>query len=371
MDLTPTCPLEPGPIPSDPSGSHWDFLALVGPTASGKTRAAMALGERYRIELISMDSALVYQGMDIGTAKPTLKEREAVRHHLIDILSPEEAFSAADFAKAAKQLVLDIRSRGAIPVVVGGTFLYFNALVRGLDDLPPSDPATRQCILQEANALGWPKMHEKLQALDPVTAARLAPRDAQRIARALEVWSITGQSISAFQSKYAPLALEPEGEKPGQALRSLTLSFEPANRAWLHANIEHRFQQMLAEGFMQESYALYKNPVLNAELPSMRCVGYRQAWQFWQSMESVEGELPLMWPGPQQLQRWTLTPQYEVFVQTSLAATRQLAKRQLTWLRSMPERHVLACDALDFESQVQAYLQAAIERHEPYRSMIK
>jgi len=345
---------------------QWDFLALVGPTASGKTKAAMALGKRYAIELISMDSALVYRGMDIGTAKPSAHERQQVRHHLIDVIEPEDAFSAADFAKAAQKLIEEIKSRRSIPVLVGGTFLYFNALVNGLDDMPPADPDTRARIVLEAAELGWPKMHEQLQSVDPITANRLAPRDSQRIARALEVWRLTGQSISAFQSKYANLASEDQAPE-SMAYKALTLSFEPKDRAWLHAHIEQRFRQMLTQGFLEETFALYKHPALNPSLPSMRCVGYRQAWVFWQAIEAHFGVLPNALPSQEQLSAWRKTPYYEAFVQTSIASTRQLAKRQLTWLRSMAQRHVLACDADDFESQVQNYLDDAIEHHDTYK----
>ena len=349
---------------------QWDFLALLGPTASGKTKAAMTLGKHYHIELISMDSALVYTGMDIGTAKPSELERQMVRHHLIDIIKPEDAFSAADFANAAQALIAEIKSRGAIPVVVGGTFLYFKALVHGLDDMPPADPNVRADILSEALELGWPKMHEKLQAVDPVTAKRLAPRDSQRIARALEVWTITGQSISAFQSKYADPERGWDAEHPRRehvGLNPLTFSFEPQQRAWLHANIEIRFKHMLTQGFLEESFVLYKTPALNPSLPSMRCVGYRQAWVFWQAIEREFGELPLAVPSPEQMLTWTQTPHFEVFVQTSVAATRQLAKRQLTWLRSMDQRQVLDCDAADFEIQVQNQLALAINNHQTYK----
>jgi tRNA dimethylallyltransferase len=340
--------------------ASWDFLALVGPTASGKTKAAMTLSEAYNIELISMDSALVYRGMDIGTAKPSALERGKVPHHLIDIRDAHEPFSAADFAKQAKELIGEIKSRGAIPVVVGGTFLYFNALVYGLDDLPLAHQETRQNILQEAQDVGWPKMHEKLQRIDPVTAKRLAPRDAQRIARALEVWMLTGQSISSLQTKYAD---EPKERLEPLQASYLLLSFEPTDRAWLHANIERRFRQMLSEGFLQEVWPFYKNPNLHASLPSMRCVGYRQAWAFWQSMEEAMGfACQTMEPG-----LYCDMPTYERFVKDSLTATRQLAKRQLTWLRSMKHRRVFACDAQDFETQVQEYLGLAIEQHPVYQ----
>jgi tRNA dimethylallyltransferase len=349
---------------SEPIASNWDFLALVGPTASGKTHAAMRLSEHYLIELISMDSALVYQGMDIGTAKPSARELQSVPHHLINIRRADEPFSAADFAVQAKALVAEIRDRGAIPVVVGGTLLYFNAMVHGLDDLPAASQDTRQNILSEANAVGWPKMHEKLQLVDPTTAKRLAPNDSQRIGRALEVWMLTGQSISSFQSKYAIEKKELHGSN---LLSHHLLSFEPQDRAWLHANIERRFDQMLRNGFLKESLSFFKNPQLNASMPSMRCVGYRQAWVFWQSIQTLMGDLP----NPNDLQELTKTPEYELFVQSSLAATRQLAKRQLTWLRSMKDRQIIACDAQDFELQVQAHLKQVIEQHVLFKRFVK
>ena len=349
---------------AEPSACNWNFLALVGPTASGKTNAAMRLSERYNIELISMDSALVYQGMDIGTAKPNAHELQSVPHHLIDIRRAHEPFSAADFAEQAKALVAEIGSRGAIPVVVGGTLLYFNALVKGLDDLPAASQDIRQTILLEAQALGWPKMHEKLHLVDPTTAKRLAPKDSQRIARALEVWMLTGQSISSFQSKYS----EQKNELHDSNLLTYhVLSFEPRERAWLHANIERRFDQMLKNGFLKESLSFFKDPQLNASMPSMRCVGYRQAWLFWQSIESMRGALP----DPNDLQDLIKTPQYELFVQSSLAATRQLAKRQLTWLRSMKDRHVIECDANDFELQVQTHLDQVIDQHVLFKRFVK
>jgi tRNA dimethylallyltransferase len=342
----------------------WDFLALVGPTASGKTKAAMTLGERYSIELISMDSALVYRGMDIGTAKPSAQELQRVPHHLIDIRAAHESYSAADFAKQSKDLIVDIKSRGAIPVVVGGTLLYFNALIYGLDDLPVANQNVRREILLEAQEVGWPKMHEKLERIDPVTAKRLPPADAQRIGRALEVWMLTGKSISSFQSKYAQERKEVLQEKQ---VSCLLFSFEPTHRSWLHANIEARFRRMLANGFLQESLSFYKNPKLNPSMPSMRCVGYRQAWAFWQALEDRGGiDIDAI-----QLEGYCNLPEFEQFVKDSLTATRQLAKRQLTWLRAMKHRQVFDCDADDFETQVQHHLALAIEQHSFFKRFKK
>jgi tRNA dimethylallyltransferase len=294
-----------------------DAIALVGPTASGKTAAALALAaalrERGGAEIISVDSALVYRGMDIGTAKPSREELAQVPHHLIDIIDPLQSYSAAEFAKDATRLIGEIRARGKTPLLVGGTMLYLKALLEGLNDMPPSDPQVRADIQQRAAERGWPAMHDQLQAVDPVTAARLAPGDSQRIGRALEVWTITGQPLSAFH----------QGTKPKTPRWHIpVISLEPLDRAWLHERIAQRFDAMLAAGFLDEVRALRARGDLNPDLPSMRCVGYRQAWQ---GLE--EG-----WSAAEIRER-------------GIFATRQLAKRQLTWLRGMPQRTVVAADA--------------------------
>ena len=294
-----------------------DAIALVGPTASGKTAAALALAaalrERGGAEIISVDSALVYRGMDIGTAKPSREELAQVPHHLIDIIDPLQSYSAAEFAKDATRLIGEIRARGKTPLLVGGTMLYLKALLEGLNDMPPSDPQVRADIQQRAAERGWPAMHDQLQAVDPVTAARLAPGDSQRIGRALEVWTITGQPLSAFHQDTKPKM--PRWHIP-------VISLEPQDRAWLHERIAQRFDAMLAAGFLDEVRALRARGDLNPDLPSMRCVGYRQAWQ---GLE--EG-----WSAAEIRER-------------GIFATRQLAKRQLTWLRGMPQRTVVAADA--------------------------
>ena len=294
-----------------------DAIALVGPTASGKTAAALALAaalrERGGAEIISVDSALVYRGMDIGTAKPSREELAQVPHHLIDIIDPLQSYSAAEFAKDATRLIGEIRARGKTPLLVGGTMLYLKALLEGLNDMPPSDPQVRADIQQRAAERGWPAMHDQLQAVDPVTAARLAPGDSQRIGRALEVWTITGQPLSAFHKDTKPKT--PRWHIP-------VISLEPLDRAWLHERIAQRFDAMLAAGFLDEVRALRARGDLNPDLPSMRCVGYRQAWQ---GLE--EG-----WSAAEIRER-------------GIFATRQLAKRQLTWLRGMPQRTVVAADA--------------------------
>ncbi|HSV81090.1 MAG TPA: tRNA (adenosine(37)-N6)-dimethylallyltransferase MiaA, partial [Ramlibacter sp.] len=263
-------------MPSQPPAT----LALAGPTASGKTAAALVLAKALQAEIISVDSALVYRGMDIGTAKPTPAERAEVPHHLIDIRDPAQAYSAAEFVTDALRLIDEIRARGKRVLLVGGTMLYFKALFEGLDAMPQADPEVRRALEAEAAQRGWPALHADLAQVDPVTAARLAPHDAQRVQRALEVWRLTGQPLSQLQA---------------HGLRSVTprfrpdrfLSLEPADRAWLHARIVRRFDTMLAAGFLEEVQALRERGDLQASLPSMRCVGYRQAW------EALQGEVPL------------------------------------------------------------------------------
>ncbi len=303
-----------------------DALALVGPTASGKTAAALAIAERWPVEIISMDSALVYRGMDIGTAKPSAAERAQVPHHLIDIREPTQAYSAAEFARDAKTLMAEIRHRGRLPLVVGGTLLYLKALREGLDDLPSAQPALRAEIDAQAAREGWPALHAELAKVDPITAQRLPPHDAQRISRALEVWRVSGKPLSQWFAQ-----AQAQRAAPGQ-LNMPVLSLEPHDRAWLHARIGQRFDAMLAAGFVQEVRALRERPELHADLPSMRCVGYRQAWEMLDEAQSRG-----------------VTPEQLLPVLRELggAATRQLAKRQLTWLRSMDDRVVVACDAAD------------------------
>ena len=296
----------------------WDALALVGPTASGKTAIALALAAEWPIEIISVDSALVYQGMDIGTAKPTLAERQAVAHHLIDIRDPAQSYSAADFARDATALIADIRGRGKLPLLVGGTMLYIKALIEGLDDLPLADPAVRADIEEEAHDRGWPALHAELALVDPPTAQRLPPHDAQRIARALEVWRITGKPLSSFF-----------GTTRVAGPRVALLSLEPQDRKWLHQRIEQRFDAMLEHGLVDEVKALRSRGDLQADLPSMRCVGYRQAWE---ALNDIEEGIPL-------------ATAMRLMRERGIAASRQLAKRQLTWLRGMPLRKVVACDS--------------------------
>ncbi len=316
-----------------------DAIALVGPTASGKTAAALAIAEHLErthqlpVEIISMDSALVYRGMNIGTAKPEAHELAQVPHHLIDIRDPLHAYSAAEFARDATALVVDIRARGKLPLLVGGTMLYLKALRDGIDDLPTAQPELRAEIEQQALTVGWPAMHAELAKVDAITATRLAPNDAQRISRALEVWRVSGKALSQwFAEGEATRAAQP-------ALNMPLLSLEPLDRAWLHQRIALRFELMLAGGFLDEVQALRARGDLHIELPSVRCVGYRQAWELLDAAEATGAS-------PQ-----SILPQlYELGV----AATRQLAKRQLTWLRGMDERIVIACDAPDALAQTLA-----------------
>ena len=300
-----------------PSSVRPDAIALVGPTASGKTAAALALADALQAqggaEIISMDSALVYRGMDIGTAKPTTAEQARVPHHLIDILDPLQSYSAADFARDATRLIGEIRARGRLPLIVGGTLLYFKALTEGLSDMPPSDPQVRANIQAQAATQGWPALHAQLQTIDPLTAARLAPADSQRIGRALEVWTLTGRPLSAFHGSAKPVA--PRWHIP-------VISLEPQDRAWLHQRIAQRFEAMIAGGFLDEVRALRARGDLHPDLPAMRCVGYRQAWQ---GLDEGWGETEIRERG--------------------IFATRQLAKRQLTWLRGMPDRVVVSAEA--------------------------
>ena len=296
------------------------LLCLAGPTASGKSAAARAIAERWPVEIINVDSATVYRGMDIGTAKPDATERAQVRHHLLDILDPAESYSAAAFRRDALQCVKEIRERGHIPLLAGGTMLYFKALREGLHDLPSADKAVREDLEQRAAISGWPSMHQALASIDPVTASRLAPNDSQRIQRALEIWTITGKPMSAL------LGQTNAADPP---VPTVTLSLEPSDRTVLHQRIASRFDAMLERGLVDEVRSLMEREDLHPGLPSIRCVGYRQIW----SMLAGECSLP------------------EARDQ-AIFATRQLAKRQITWLRSLPEREAFDCLASESVNQI-------------------
>lgn len=298
-------------------------LALAGPTASGKTAAALAIARQHPVEIVSVDSALVYRGMDIGTAKPTAAERSAVAHHLVDIRDPQQAYSAAEFVRDARRLISEINQRGNTALLVGGTMMYFKALWQGLDDMPAADASVRAALEQEAARIGWPALHARLADIDPVTASRLQAQDSQRIGRALEVYLLSGRVLSSFHGSG-------KKEPADQPFSTMPLiSLEPVVRPTLHERIAQRFDAMLAAGFVDEVAGLRARTDLNADLPSMRCIGYRQVW------EALDGR----WPMRELRER-------------GISATRQLAKRQLTWLRAMPQRHVLASDAPDLIDRV-------------------
>ncbi len=386
-----------------------NYLALAGPTAAGKTAAALAIARQHPVEIISVDSALVYRSMNIGTAKPSADELATVTHHLINIRDPLQAYSAAEFVTDAQRLMQDIRARGKLPLLVGGTMLYFKALFDGLDEMPKADPAVRATIATEAAARGWPALHAELALVDPITAARLQPQDSQRISRALEVFRVSGQPLSFFQRRIAATPVEVVTASEAQQSNSfvtasearqsnpfvsasaarqsmtaglprsarndvnssarndensstrndretrhddmepsrLLISLEPNDRAWLHGRIAERFDAMLAAGFLDEVRALRARGDLHKDLPSMRCVGYRQALTLLDSFDAQ----------PAQLKQATAVDHNTAlrdFREQGIAATRQLAKRQLTWLRSMPQRRVVACDAPDALAQVLA-----------------
>ena len=332
--------LQPGPDVKTTSGIVAPYIAIAGPTASGKTAAALAIAQHYPVEIISVDSALVYRGMDIGTAKPTTAELAAVPHHLVDIRDPLNAYSAAEFVADASRLISEIAARGRLPLLVGGTMLYFKALIDGLDDMPKADPVVRAAIADEAAAKGWPALHAELASIDAPTAARLEPQDSQRISRALEVYRVSGQPLSFFhqrKSKITEDATNKIAEGAHKTGATALISLEPADRSWLHSRIAQRFDDMLAAGFIDEVKALRARGDLNPDLPSMRCVGYRQAW------EALDGTSPMA-----------------ELRDKGVFATRQLAKRQITWLRSMPQRQVVACDDGDALQQVLALVKTAV-----------
>ncbi|CUJ81065.1 tRNA (adenosine(37)-N6)-dimethylallyltransferase MiaA [Achromobacter xylosoxidans] len=292
-------------------------ICLAGPTAAGKSASTLALAERWPLEIVNVDSATIYRGMDIGTAKPSPAEQAQVPQHLLDIRDPAQSYSAAEFRADALRLIDEIRARGRIPLLAGGTMMYYKALRDGLDDLPQADPALRAELEARAARDGWPALHAELARLDPVTAARLAPNDSQRIQRALEICQLSGQPMSALLGRQRAAAGDDDN-------RYLTISLEPSERAALHARIEQRFDAMLANGLLEEVRGLHARADLHPGLPSVRCVGYRQMWAH------LDGEISL-----------------EEAREQGIAATRQLAKRQITWLRAQPERVIVDCLAAD------------------------
>src|SRR6266853_313834 len=288
-------------------------ILLMGPTASGKTRLALALARTFPVEVVSVDSAQIYREMDVGTAKPSPSERRAVPHHLIDIIDPTESYSAARFRADALRLMKEITARGRIPLLAGGTMLYFKALREGLSELPESDASVRAELDAEAAARGWPALHAELASVDPATATRLKPTDTQRIQRALEVFRISGKPMSRLLRR---------GKSAAPPFHLIELALVPSDRGALHRRIEERFDAMLERGLVEELRALRERYALRPGLPSMRCVGYRQAWQF------LEGEIDR-----------------DELRNRGIFATRQLAKRQLTWLRATPG--IQSFDCLD------------------------
>lgn len=300
----------------------------MGPTASGKTAVSLALTLRFPMEIVSVDSAQVFRDMDIGTAKPDRATLEQFPHHLIDLISPEESYSAARFRADALRVMAEITARGRIPLLAGGTMLYFKALRDGLSDLPQADAELRRAIDEEARQRGWPALHAELAKLDPNTAARLKPTDAQRIQRALEVVRLTDAPLAES------LARKTDAATP---FRLVQLALLPSDRATLHARIAQRFDAMLADGLVEEVVALRRKYRLDAALPSMRCVGYRQAWEY---LEGGSDRAELREKG--------------------IAATRQLAKRQLTWLRSWPDVATFDCLAADLLGQVTHSVELAL-----------
>lgn len=305
-------------LPSSPAVDERPVaLVLTGPTASGKSGFALEIARALSCEIVSVDSAQVYRGMDIGTAKPDARTRARVPHHLLDLIDPDERYSAARFVEDALAAMAGIGERGRVPLLAGGTMLYLKAMSSGLADLPAADPAVRAVIDAMAAESGWPALHAELARLDPITAARLEPQDAQRIQRALEIAWITGTPMSTL------LAERPPRPFPWRLVQAALV---PADRAALHARIAVRFEEMLELGLIGELRRLRERYPLEPDLPSMRCVGYRQAWAY------LDGQLSLAG-----------------LREAGIAATRQLAKRQLTWLRSMPQvtaHECFACDPL-------------------------
>ena len=282
-------------------------IFLMGPTASGKTALAMRLYDSLPCEIISVDSVLIYRGMNIGSAKPSIEELQRYPHHLIDILDPSESYSVAQFRQDALRLMAEITARGKIPLLVGGTMMYFNILLKGMSEVPNADAAIRSAILAEAEQVGWQAMHAQLQAVDPQSAQRIHPNDPQRLQRALEVFRGTGKTMSQWRE-------EQQAQQADFAYRQVQIAVAPDDRAVLHQRIAQRFDHMLAQGFADEVKALMARGDLHADMPSIRAVGYRQMWAH------LEGEYD-----------------WQTLREKGVAATRQLAKRQLTWLRAWPE----------------------------------
>jgi tRNA dimethylallyltransferase len=289
-----------------------NIICIMGPTASGKSALAMRLAEKMSGEIINVDSAIIYRDMNIGTAKPTASELKQIPHHLINIRDPKKTYSAANFCKDARAAIKKILAKNKTPILVGGTMLYFKALQFGLDEMPPADKNIREKISREAEKFGWPAMHKKLKKIDPKAAKKIHENDSQRIQRALEVYELTGQPISALQKLKKPKTPE---------FNFINIAIKPKTREELHQNIAKRFKKMLKEGLVEEVRKLFDRGDLNLDLPSMHAVGYRQIWQY------LPGDYD-----------------YETMIEKAIAATRQLAKRQLTWLKSWPDLYWADCN---------------------------
>ncbi len=296
----------------------------MGPTASGKTGVALELARRFPVEIVSVDSALVYRDMNIGTAKPDPGTLRELPHHLIDLIDPTKSYSAARFCEDAVEIMRDIVARGRVPLLTGGTMLYFKALREGLSALPAADESTRRVLDAMAQDIGWPAMHRELERIDPVTARRLDPNDAQRIQRAMEIHYLSGRPMSELIAS---------GKTVELPCRLIPAAVVPGERSVLHERIAARFELMLELGLINEVRALRENYDLKPELPSMRCVGYRQTWQY------LDGEFALA-----------------ELREKAVAATRQLAKRQLTWLRATPDVKAFDCFAEDLQTQIETWL---------------
>lgn len=300
-----------------------DVFCLMGPTASGKTALACELVRVLPLEIISVDSAMIYRDMTIGTAKPSPEEQAAAPHHLIDMLNPPESFSAAQFCSEVNRIIADIIHRGKWPLLTGGTMMYFNALQKGLSELPEADAAVRLQLLSEAEVKGWTAMHDELKRIDPSTAAKIHAHDRQRIQRALEVFYVSGKTLSSLRA----------GDKSTSAYRFHNFILFPQNRVWLHERIARRFALMLQQGFLIEVEQLLKKWQLPADCPAMRCVGYRQAAGY------LNNEFG-----------------HEDFCEKSVAATRQLAKRQLTWLRHWEDAALFDCEETQSSGKIIALI---------------
>ena len=308
MTIPITSPTFPSPC-LDIKKKQLPTVAILGPTGAGKSQFALEIARTYHGEIISMDSAQIYRGMDIGTAKPSPLQQALIPHHLIDIRQPDQTYSVALFCQDTRVLIEEIHERGKLPIITGGTLLYFKALLAGLDDLPSSSPSIRADILAQAEKHGWHYLHGELAKYDPETAQRLSPNDKQRIGRALEVLQATGKTLSSFYQR-DKASLFPH--------RILLISLEALDRPWLHQRVEERFQAMLENGLVEELRHLQQKYSLHPELPSMRCVGYRQTWAY------LSGHI-----NKQELS------------EQGIAATRQLVKRQMTWLRRIPQRIII------------------------------